>query len=127
MSSETPRHKWTGVLLGSPSIAFTDRGCKRFTARGHLRWPVHGPSFVLPWHLYCYHTGQRLSLTTYTPRVQAVVFVRVQWTQRVVHLARSLVNTFVFLPAALRRRTYKHDLVVKVLMRVYYFTREMST
>ena len=55
--TETPRHKWTGVLIGSLSIRFRfEINASQFT--GRLRRPIHRPSLMLRWHLSAYQRGQ---------------------------------------------------------------------
>ena len=57
ITSETPRHKWTGVLIGSLAVAFAFKiSASQF--KGGLRPPVHRPSLRLLWHLPCYQTSQ---------------------------------------------------------------------
>ena len=57
VNAETPRHKWTGVLIGSLAVAFAFKIiASQF--KGGLRPPVHRPSLMLLWHLSFYQIGQ---------------------------------------------------------------------
>ncbi len=53
----TPPLERRRVLIGSLSVAFAFKiNASQFGASGGA--PVHRPSLMLLWHLYCDHTGQ---------------------------------------------------------------------